>query len=190
MINYRLYHAAQIHLGAFDLEQDSHTIAGWTGDPAYHYDQGQLPARPLSPAQVRSQLEARERDSERYAFALRRNEDGRLIGIAEILRIKWASQNARLALALGRPIEQTRPYGAEAVALLTRYAFTELNLYQAGILAPAYNSTLAGWIEQAGFVLEIRQREALLHQDRRWDRWVYGQLQSEWLTRNSQERQV
>ncbi len=188
MINYRLYHARQIHLGAFDLERDSQIIAGWTGDPTYHYDQGQLPARPLSPSQIRGQLEAREKESERYAFALRRNEDDQLIGTAEILRIKWAGQNARLALALGRPAGQMHPYGTEALRLLTRYAFTELNLYQVGILAPAYNATLIGWIEQAGFTMEIRQREALFHQDRRWDRLIYGQLQAEWLAHNSQER--
>jgi RimJ/RimL family protein N-acetyltransferase len=54
------------------------------------------------------------------------------------------------------------------------YAFAELNLHRLAAIIPEYNLAALQLFERAGFVEEVRQRQALARDGRRWDLLGYG----------------
>jgi RimJ/RimL family protein N-acetyltransferase len=64
--------------------------------------------------------------------------------------------------------------------MLLGYAFDELNLYRLTAVVPEYNQAALRLFENAGFVQEVRRREAINRDGRRWDLFHLGLLESEW----------
>ncbi|MCI0520159.1 MAG: GNAT family N-acetyltransferase, partial [Chloroflexi bacterium] len=67
-----------------------------------------------------------------------------------------------------------------ALDLLLRFAFRELNLYRLTALVADYNEPAKRLFAQAGFVEEVRRREALHRDGRRWDQLFLGLLRQDW----------
>ena len=74
-------------------------------------------------------------------------------------------------------------YGTEALQMLMRYAFSELNLFRLAALVPEYNQAAIHLFQKAGFIEEVRRREALNRDGRRWDLIHLGLLREEWEAR-------
>jgi RimJ/RimL family protein N-acetyltransferase len=108
--------------------------------------------------------------------------DGRLIGYAKLDGIGWAHGFARLELGIGDPADRGRGYGSEALNLILRYAFDELNLHRVAAVTCSYNSGALHWLERTGFVTEVRQREAIKRTGQRWDLVHLAILRPEWET--------
>ena len=106
--------------------------------------------------------------------------DDRLIGTAEIYRIEWANGNCFLRLGIGAAEDRGKGYGTQALRMLLRYTFAELNLFRVSALVPEYNEAAIALLEKFGFVREVCRRKALERDARRWDLYVFGLLQEEW----------
>jgi len=142
------------------------------------------PARPLSPAMVKKQYEAIEKEMEEeknlFYFTLRAREDDRLIGKALVEWIDWTNGNGFLRLGIGAESDRRKGYGSQALTMLLRYAFGELNLYRVTAVVPAYNAGALRLFQKFGFVEEVRRRQALNRDGRFWDILSFGLLQEEW----------
>jgi RimJ/RimL family protein N-acetyltransferase len=64
--------------------------------------------------------------------------------------------------------------------MLLRYAFDELNLYRLAALTAEYNTGAIRFFERAGFVVEVRRRQAVQRDGQRWDAVMLGLLRDEW----------
>jgi RimJ/RimL family protein N-acetyltransferase len=64
--------------------------------------------------------------------------------------------------------------------MLLRYAFDELNLYRLSASTVEYNTGAVRFFERAGFVVEVRRRQAIQRDGRRWDLLMLGLLRDEW----------
>jgi RimJ/RimL family protein N-acetyltransferase len=128
-------------------------------------------ARPLSPFQVRKQYEEWEKDAEKqhnqFNFAIRLKEDDRLIGFARLYRIEWTHGISTLQIGIGDRNDRGRGYGTEVLRMVLRYAFDELNLYRLSARA-TYNTGAIRFLERAGFVEEVRRRQAVQRDGQRW----------------------
>jgi RimJ/RimL family protein N-acetyltransferase len=91
-----------------------------------------------------------------------------------------------LQMGIGDPGDRRRGFGSEALELLLRYAFEELNLFRVTVLVPEYNTAAVRFFEKAGFVIEVRRREAVNRMGRRWDLLHLGLLQSDWMQSSRQ----
>ncbi len=60
------------------------------------------------------------------------------------------------------------------------YAFRELNLYRIAAPTFEYNERAIKFLECAGFQLEVRRREAIYRDGKRWDALMFGILCEEW----------
>ena len=85
-----------------------------------------------------------------------------------------------MQLGIGALADRDQGYGAEALQLLLRYAFDELNLFRLTVMIPEYNRAALRLFEKSGFVEEVRRRQALNRDDRRWDIIQCGLLMDEW----------
>jgi RimJ/RimL family protein N-acetyltransferase len=67
--------------------------------------------------------------------------------------------------------------------LIERYAFEELNLHRLSLGVFAYNPRARRAYEKAGFVVEGRERGAILRDGQRADVIIMGILREEWRAR-------
>ena len=183
-IQTQLYEGRDIRFGPIDYEKDPEIESKWTHDSAFMRMYEINPARPLSAAIIKKQYEKLEKqveeDKNLYHFMIRAREDDRLIGTAAIQWIEWTNGNAWLHLGIGSAQDQRKGFGSQALGMLMRFAFAELNLFRLSARIPEYNQAAIALFSKFGFAEEVRRRQALDRDGRRWDLIVFGLLNSEW----------
>ena len=186
----QLFKGRLIYLGPINRDQDAGVEARWTQDSDYLQMLGVDLVRPLSPARVKKQYDEIEKDMDekrnQYYFSIRRREneeDGKrdeLLGFARLTRIGWSHGTGSISLGIGDAAERGKGYGMEALNLMLRYAFRELNLFRLSASIPGYNQAALTMFQKAGFHEEARQREAYHLAGKRWDGIYMGLLSEEW----------
>ncbi len=188
MLTEQLFEGQLVRFAPLDAERDAEIVSRWTHDPEYLRLLGTDIARPLSPFQVRKQYEEWDKDAEKrttFHFAIRLRNGDRLIGLARLYRIEWTHATGWLQIGIGDRNDRGKGNGTEALALLARYAFDELNLYRLTAQTAEYNVGAIRLFERAGFVVEVRRRQAVQRHGQHWDVVLLGLLQDEWRASNS-----
>jgi len=179
-----LFEGKLVRLGPIDHEKDPGIVSSWTHDTGFMRMMYIDPARPLSAWQVKKKLEELEKSIEEdkniVHFRIRERGDDRLIGFAELLWISWTNGNGYIRLGIGASEDRRKGYGREALCLLLRYAFNELNLYRLTALIPEYNLPAQSLFKKFGFIEEVCRRQTLERDSRRWDLLQLGLLAEEW----------
>lgn len=183
-LTFPLFVGKLICLAPVRPEQDAEVESRWTHDAGYLRMFGYKTIRPISSAQVKKVYEELDRQGDqgknKFYLAIRLLPDERLVGFAKIYSIGWTHGAARMQLGIGDPADRGKGFGGEALRLLLRYAFEELNLYRLTAAVPEYNQPALRLFEKAGFRVEVCQRQ-LLHRDgRRWDMLGLGLLRRDW----------
>jgi RimJ/RimL family protein N-acetyltransferase len=178
-----------IRLGPINYEKDPAVQSKWTHDAEYLRLLDTSPARPVSPAEMKKKYEALEKEIEeskdQFYFTIRLRSDDpdqndRLVGFARLFWIEWTHGAGQVVLGIGDPSDRRKGYGSEVLNLLLRYAFAELNLFRLSAQIPAYNPGALRLFQKAGFVEEVRRRQALNRDGRFWDLIHVGLLRDEW----------
>ena len=179
-----LFEGQLIRLGPIDHEKDPEIVSQWTHNGGFMRMMYTEPARPLSVWQVKKKLEELEKSIEEnknlFHFRIRTCSDDRLVGFAELSWISWTNASGHIQLGIGALKDQRQGYGRETLHLLLRYAFDELNLYRLTAVIPEYNLPALALFKGFGFVEEVRRRQALEHDSRRWDLLQSGLLAEDW----------
>jgi len=179
-----LFESRLIRLGPIDHEKDPEIVSRWTHNAGFMRMMYTDPARPLSVWQVKKKLEDLEKsieeDKNLFHFRIRTMSDDRLVGFAELSWISWTNASGYIRLGIGASEDQRQGYGRESLSLLLGYAFTELNLYRLTALIPEYNLPALALFKSFGFIEEVRRRQALERDSRRWDLLQFGLLADEW----------
>jgi RimJ/RimL family protein N-acetyltransferase len=168
-----------------DYEKDPEIEARWTHDSEFMRMMDTAAARPMSAAMVKKQYEKLEKqideNKNQYFFAIRAREDNRLIGKAAIQWIEWANGNGFLRFGIGAEQDRRKGYGSQMMQMLLRFAFAEVNLFRLTAVVPEYNVAAVALLQKFGFIEEVRRRQSLERDGRRWDLLVFGLLKDEWL---------
>ncbi|MDL1910723.1 GNAT family N-acetyltransferase [Chloroflexi bacterium CFX6] len=183
-IQTQLFEGKDVRFGPIDHEKDPQVESRWTHDSDFMRMYETNPARPMSAAMVKKNYEKLEKEIEEnknvYYFAIRAREDDRLIGKAIINRIEWSNGVGWIRLGIGAGEDRRKGYGSQALRMLLRFAFAELNLFRVTAAVPEYNEAALALLKKFGFVEEVRRREAVERDGRRWDMLVFGLLNDEW----------
>jgi len=183
-IQTQLFEAEDIRFGPIDYDLHPEIESKWTHDAEFMRLMELKPVRPLSPAMVKKQYEDIEKkmgeDRDLSYFTIRARADDRLIGKAMVEWIDWPNGNGWIRIGIGAGEDRRRGLGSQAMRLLLRYAFAELNLFRVTALVPAYNEGAMKLFQKFGFTEEIRRRKAMHRDDQFWDLLGYGLLSSEW----------
>ena len=186
-IQTQLFESPEICLGPIDHEKDPQIESKWTHDSEFMRLMETTPARPLSAAMIKKQYEKLEKqieeDKNLYHFMIRARADDRLIGKAIIQWIEWTNGNGWLRLGIGAVEDRRKGYGTQALHMLLRFAFAELNLFRVSAAVPEYNEAAIALLQKFGFTQEVCRRSALERDGRRWDLYVFGLLKEEWQSR-------
>lgn len=158
---------------------DQDALAAWSLDDMYLR---MLDDDPIRPQTATAYHYTSQSDGQGSAyFHLRTLQEDKFIGFVVLHSIKWASQTAELAIAIGLPEYRGKGYGQDALRLILNYAFAELNLYRVGLTVLAYNAAAIKSYERVGFVLEGAKRQMVCREGQRHDLLIYGILRDEWL---------
>jgi RimJ/RimL family protein N-acetyltransferase len=184
-ISSQLFEGQFLRMSAIDPDQDPQVEVNWTYDLEYAQKIiGEGPVHPLTIFELKKQYEEWQKGAEekrdQFYFGFHLREDDRLIGFMRVPWVAWTSGDAFLQVDIGDPEMQSR-YGAEAMSLALNYLFQELNVFRVGMLVPEYNPVEKSLCEEAGFVLEVIRRQSCYREGRRWDRYLYGLLQFEFI---------
>lgn len=183
-IQTQLFEGQDIVFGPIDYETHPEIESKWTHDAEFMRLMEIKPIRPLSPEMVKKQYESIEKemdeDKNLYYFTLRTRETNQFIGKAAIEWINWTNGNGFLRLGIGESGYLHKGYGSQALKMLLRFAFNELNLYRVTAVVPAYNEGAMRLFQKFGFVEEVRRRKAIQRDTEVWDLVSFGLLNSEW----------
>lgn len=120
-----------------------------------------------------------------FFFSIRTLAEDCLIGDVGFDIVSWAHGEAFVGIGLGEPVFWGKGYGTDAMRVILRYGFAELNLRRVSLNVFAYNPRAVRSYEKAGFQFEGKVRGWLQREGRRWDVIFMGILREEW-----QEKQM
>jgi RimJ/RimL family protein N-acetyltransferase len=103
------------------------------------------------------------------------------IGQVNLDRIDWKNRVGTIGIVIGSPEELGKGYGSDAMELLVRFAFMEMNLNRLELEVYDFNERANRSYLRAGFREEGRLRERQFKNGRYVDLIVMGLLRSEWL---------
>ena len=174
-----LFRGELVRLRAFD-KMDGAAIASWTENAEYMRLVDTDAARPWTAEQATGFYVAEKPDPHSYTFALCTLADDRLIGFVSLHSIEWNNAAAVLSIGIGDPGDWGKGYGSDALRVILRYAFCELNLHRVGLDVISSNARAIRAYEKVGFRQEGRVREAVHRDGQRYDRVFMGILRDEW----------
>ncbi len=185
-MNTAIFSGRLVRLAVFDPEKDAETWMKWNRDSEYSRLLGAEPAYQWTPKQIKEWM---EKEKDLYLFIIRTLADDRAIGMIDLSGLNWAARHAWVGIGVGEREFWGQGYGTDAMKVMLRYAFQELNLNRVNLNVFEYNERAVKSYLKSGFVEEGRSRQAMLREGRRWDIIFMGILKSEWDAANPQEPQ-
>ncbi len=171
-----------VRLASIDIEKDPALWAQWGSNSEYQQLLDWGPSKIYTTAQARDWVDKNAENS--YTFAIHTLDDDKDIGFLELDGINWTSRDAWLGIGVGEQDYWGKGYGTDAIHILLRFAFEELNLNRVTLNVFEYNERAIKSYQKLGFQEEGRQRQAMSRWDRRWDLIFMGVLRSEWEAKN------
>jgi RimJ/RimL family protein N-acetyltransferase len=177
-----IFRGELVRLTAEDPKVMAEHFSRWSGDALYLRLMDSFPARPFSIKATQEWIE-KEQSKDRpdqFYFMIRSLKDERLLGDIGLDGIQWNHGDTFMGIGLGNREDWGRGYGSDALRLILRYAFNELNLFRVSLNVFEYNTRAIRAYEKVGFVHEGRMRRSLNREGRRWDVLYMGITLDEW----------
>ena len=177
-MNYDVFKGELVRLWAINPEKIGQVLSRWVQDSEFSRLGDAGPVTLHSPKQIQEFFEKELKEG--YFFAIHALADDKLIGIIDLTGFDWAARNTWLAIGLGEREYWGKGFGTDAMKVILRFAFRELNLHRINLNVFEYNSRAIHCYEKVGFKHEGRMRDCLNRDGRRWDLVYMGLLRSEW----------
>lgn len=113
-------------------------------------------------------------------FAIRTLKDNIFIGECGIVNLNMFAHSAEIGINIAHPEYRGKGYGAEAMVLVMRYGFEQLNLNRVSLHVMSFNTRAIRLYEKLGFQVEAREREMFFHDGTYFDQLSMGILRNEW----------
>jgi RimJ/RimL family protein N-acetyltransferase len=178
-----LFTGELVRLVAPDPEVAAGLFSRWGQDSEYLRLLDNDPARMFSAKKIKEWLEkdfVEAEPADNFLFMIRTLAEERLIGFVGLDGIRWNHGNSYVGIGLGEREYWGKGYGTDAMRLVLRYAFAELNLHRVSLTVFEYNPRAIRSYKKAGFVVEGRARQFLNRDGHRWDLIYMGILREEW----------
>ena len=177
-----LYQGELVRLVAEDSQTIAECFSRWQRDSEYWRLLDSDPTRLPSPMRVKEWVEKElmKDPPDLFWFMIRTLEDDRLIGDTGLDGIRWSHGDAFVGIGVGERQYWNKGYGTDAMRIMLRFAFAELNLHRVTLNVFEYNRRAMRSYEKAGFTIEGRQRGWIHRDGKRYDLIYMGLLRSDW----------
>ena len=159
VMNPHLFHGQLVRLTTMNPETDAELVARWNRDSEYLRSLDSEALHLLPAKKIKEELEREIERSDGFVFMIHTLADDRPIGFIELDGIRWTHGDAWVGIGIGEREDWGKGYGTDAMRVLLRYAFAELNLHRVSLDFFEYNVRAGRSYEKAGFVVEGRKRQ-------------------------------
>jgi RimJ/RimL family protein N-acetyltransferase len=189
MLGRKLLIGEKVRLAAIERE-DVPKFGDWYGNLDLIMFLNDRGMRPFSRHQEEDWCERQHKDRETFNFAIRTLADDRLIGTGGLMNPQRQTRSAELGISIGDPAFWGGGYGSDAVRLLLRYGFLELNFNRIWLRVFSFNLRGIASYTKIGFVDEGRERQAIYRDGAYHDIIYMSVLRREWDARQAGEEQT
>lgn len=167
-----------VRLVTVDLEADLKLMEEWNVDSEY---QRLLDAGPANRYNFKLTKEFFEKEIEgMHMFMIQKLDDDRKIGMIDLGGFNWQVGSAWVGIGIGVRDLWGKGYGTDAMRVILRYGFSQLNLNRIQLDVFSVNQRGMKSYEKAGFKHEGRLHGNLLKAGVRYDEVFMGILRREW----------
>jgi RimJ/RimL family protein N-acetyltransferase len=186
MIEKDLFRGKLVRLAVDDPQIVAESFSRFTRDTEYWRLANSNPVRALSSKAVKDWLEKNPENTrgDQFEFSIRTLQDDLLIGDVELDGVLWSHGDAFVGIGIGIREYWGKGYGTDAMGLILRYAFCELNLQRVSLNVFEYNPRAIRTYEKLGFIHEGQSRGVLRRDGRRYNLIFMGILREEWLAQS------
>ena len=177
-----------VRLSSIDPDEFSKAFALWGRDSEFNRLLNTNASGLQSSTSIKRWLEKDLEDASAgfHVFSIRTLADDKLVGGTDLEIVSWNGRDSFVGIFIGDRENWGKGYGTDAMQVLLRYAFTELNLWRVSLGVFEYNPRAIRSYEKAGFQHEGRERKHLNHEGQRWDIFIMGVMREEWLKQNAE----
>jgi RimJ/RimL family protein N-acetyltransferase len=179
LTNKSLFHGNIVRLTSLQAEDALHMFH-WYQDATLLRNLDTDIAFPPSLQEIQEGHHMQTKGANSFQFGIRSLENNDFLGFAAIHSIEWNNQTGLLAIGIGDHQHHHKGYGTDALQLILRYAFHELNFNRVGLDVIEYNKNAIHLYNKLGFQVEGRMRSAVLRDGKKYDRIIMGILREEW----------
>jgi RimJ/RimL family protein N-acetyltransferase len=182
-LNNALLTGQLVHLTAEDAQVGAEAFSKWGRDSEYSRLLDNDPAHVASIWATRKWIErtAEELLPNETFFMVQTLENNILIGFVGLFGIEWSHGDAWVGIGIGDRQYWGKGYGTDAMRVILRYAFTEMNLQRITLGVFEYNQRAIRSYQKAGFSIEGRLRQYIHREGRYWDEIIMGILREDWM---------
>lgn len=119
-----------------------------------------------------------------YQFAIETLR-GQFVGGCGFQRVDWKNRVAGIGILIGNAALRGKGYGSDAIRVLCRIGFSEMNLNKLNLTMLADNEGARRCYEACGFAVEGRLRNEVFREDAYHDLIAMGLMRDEWRERNN-----
>lgn len=181
-INTELFTGELVHLVALETDLYSKAFSRWSSDSEFLRLMDAGAARPHSAKAAKEWMEKHleNEDPSNYFFMIKTLGEEKIIGDIGLDGIRWNHGESFVGVGIGEREYWSKGYGTDAMRVILRFAFTELNLWRVSLDVFEYNPRAIRSYEKVGFVHEGRVRGILHRAGKRWDFLYMGITRPEW----------
>jgi RimJ/RimL family protein N-acetyltransferase len=177
-----LFQGKLVRLSSEDPQVLAEAFARWNQNSEYFRLLDSDPARLWSAKKMKEWFE-KDLDytlPNNLLFSIRTLAEDKLIGFIAFDGLNWTNRDTYVAIGIGEQDYWSKGYGSDAMQVMLRYGFTELNLHRISLTVFEQNPRGIRSYEKCGFKYEGRIRDFLLREGQRSDMLHMGILRSEW----------
>ncbi|MBC1926066.1 GNAT family N-acetyltransferase [Listeria innocua] len=175
----KLFQSNRIQLRSLS-EEDATSFSKWSEDGDYLRGLDTDFAKPRNTEFYKNQIQSFEDSADMIQFGIYVPQDQLLIGFISLHSIEWNNQIASMAIGIGEAEYRKNGYGSEAIQLLLKYAFYELNLHKVELDVISNNDIAIFCYRKNGFATEGVAKEAIRRDNQRFDKIYMGILARNW----------
>jgi len=182
-----IFKGGLVRLSAFDPAELAKAYTAWSRDSELQrlFNSGASALHSTKAGTDFFEEMVKEDATANHFFSIHKLEDNQLLGDINLNIINnWGSRDAFVGIGIGDRNDWGKGYGTDAMKIMLRYAFTELNLRRVTLSVFEYNPRAVRSYEKTGFQHEGRSRGALLRDGKRWDVIYMGILRDDWMEKN------
>ena len=171
------YEGKRIYFRPVELADEA-LLRRWVNDPRVW--RGLMLRQPTNANRERAWIESLGTSTTDYVFGIVVRAEDRLIGTVGLRQLDLAHRKATMGIMIGEPAYHNKGFGTEAVQLILRFGFEELNLNRIALSVFSNNLRAIRCYQKAGFVHEGCLRQAFYRNGQYHDEYRFAVLRDEW----------
>lgn len=192
MMNQNLLHGSLVRLAAVGPEEIANAFFRWKHDMDYYLPLDSEPPTLFSLHQHKSWEEKWLENgppNDSFFFGIRTTAEDKLIGFIAAFNIALQHGDCLTAIGIGEAEYRSKGFGTEAMHLMLKFCFNELNLRRVSLIVYDFNQRAQRSYHKNGFVIEGKIRDAVKRDGQRWSWIMMGVLREEWQALQSGEKE-